>query len=157
MNLVRYSNVWHKIFSHTGSYRDYREKLSYGYVSLHDAEKEALKGKDSFWIGRIEARKEEKRKSNSDGAMLSRLSFSCTLLLLVNLVAGDNSFSNLLLGWNITQSVIENWIVDICFLICSGMLFAPWLIDFMKNDAYFDWVAHPEMAEQKLRAMKARD
>jgi len=157
MRLIRYSDVWYKIFGHTGSYRDYREKLNYGYVRLYEAEEEALKKKDSFWIGRVEARKEEKRKNDSEGKMLSQLSFSCTFLLMVNLLAGDNSFSSLLSGWSVTQSVIWYWIVNIVLLLSVGMLFSPWLIYFMKNDEYFDWIEHPEMAEKKLREMKSKD
>lgn len=157
MNLIRYSDVWYKIFGHSGSYRDYREKLNSGYVTLYDAKKEALKEKDSFWIGRVEARKDEKRKSDSEGKMLSQLSFSCTFLLLVNLLAGDNSFSSLLLEWNVIQSIIWHWIVDIVFLLAVGVLILPWLIYFMRNDEYFDWIEHPEMAEKKLREMKKKD
>ncbi|NVI81331.1 hypothetical protein [Janthinobacterium sp. BJB401] len=154
---IRYSKIWPAIFDHTDWHREYREKLSYGYVRLYDAEKEALKGKDSFWIGRIEAAKEERRKRDSEEVMLSKLSFSCALLLLINLVAGDNSFSQLLLGWNEKQSILWHWIPNFMFLLCAGILFSPWFVSFVREDEYSDWIAHPEMAERRLREMTNKD
>lgn len=154
---IRYSKIWPAIFDHTDWHRDYRERLSYGYVRLYDAEKEALKEKDSFWIGRIEATKEERRKRGSEEVLLAKLSFSCTFLLLINFVAGDNSFSQLLLGWNEKQSIVWHWIPDFMFLLCGGILFSPWIVSFMREDEYSNWIAHPEMAERRLREMKTKD
>lgn len=131
-----------------------RDRYYYKLVRRSEAETKALTEKDSFWIARITALSAESRKQRTDNELHAHISFACTLLLLTSYVtATSNSIGTCINSWLAGMTVTHRIISHAIALVSIALICAPWFVNLLRREVDYEWIEHPELAQQKLHEM----
>lgn len=138
---------------HADWYRD-------GYVRVWEARKFALQEKDNFWIARVNEHEARLKTKARDTQFMASVSFSCLLLLLLDLLLGDRtSWTYVAGGW--LMGLESNWSGNIAMLMTGLSLLlvgASWWSAFREScneNPRHGWIEHPELAKQHAQKLKA--
>lgn len=127
------------------------KSLSNRFVRVRSLRDKALEGKDDFLLKLVNIHRERWEATFSAGAVMSRLSFSCLVLLFVDtcMIGGQAISRRLFDIIHHSSSAFISETAGLIFLLFTALIAAPWIIhSFLIDPDDAEWIEYPPLARE---------